>query len=217
MVPTTWLTLASFLLLVAPGILFDLLAALRTPGRTESTFREISRVVLASFGFSALGLAVVAFVRAFWPEAMPDPRRLILEGNKYIAYHYALLIGAFALDAVVALGTVYLIHLRLRPKDAPSLRAESVWSAVFRRGRPSHAYVPYARVRTSDGYVYQGFVGEFTADLDQEQRELVLHPPLGSKRATDSSMSAVPVEWQRIILPASNIASITIQYRPRPS
>jgi hypothetical protein len=56
--PPTWLSVVFFALLIAPGPLFDLLAEHRRVGAPESTFREVSQVVLASLVFSGLGFLV---------------------------------------------------------------------------------------------------------------------------------------------------------------
>jgi MFS family permease len=63
MVPASWLAVLFFLLFVAPGLLFDLLSEKRCAGIAQSGFREISRVVLASILFSAIGAVAVAVVR----------------------------------------------------------------------------------------------------------------------------------------------------------
>jgi hypothetical protein len=58
MVPSGWLTVVLFLLLVSSGLLFDLLAVRRRTGPAESAFHETSRIVLASLGFTAVVLTV---------------------------------------------------------------------------------------------------------------------------------------------------------------
>lgn len=73
------------------------------------------------------------------------------------------------------------------------------------------------RDRLTNGTVYAGQVADFTADLDQADREIVLCPPLYSKTG-DNALTQMPGEWQRVVLPASNIESIGVAYkRPAPS
>jgi cytochrome c biogenesis factor len=66
MVPTGWVSVLLFLLLVAPGLAFELLSEKRRAAYVESTFREISRLVLGIIGFTALGLVFLAIVRTIW-------------------------------------------------------------------------------------------------------------------------------------------------------
>ena len=53
MVPSSVAAVLCFMLLVAPGLLFDMLAARRRAGTPESAFHEASRVVLASLAYDA--------------------------------------------------------------------------------------------------------------------------------------------------------------------
>jgi Family of unknown function (DUF6338) len=52
-VPGSWLSVLLFFLLVAPGLVFDLLSQRRRAGSPESGFREVSRVVLSSLASPA--------------------------------------------------------------------------------------------------------------------------------------------------------------------
>jgi len=79
-----------FVVLIAPGLLFDLLAERRRAGAPESAFREASRVVLASLVFSSLGLGVVGLVRTVEPTWMPDADALVAEPHQYLVEHYRL-------------------------------------------------------------------------------------------------------------------------------
>jgi len=88
MIPTTWLALILFLLVVSPGLFFDLLAARRRVGTVESAFREIGRVAMGSLGFTLVTLLAVLGLRQLFPRLFLDPHALILTGNTYLADHY---------------------------------------------------------------------------------------------------------------------------------
>ena len=75
MIPTNWLTVVLFLVLVAPGLLFDLLSERRRASVTESAFREASRVILASLIFDLFAFAVLAVIQTVKPRWIPDCRR----------------------------------------------------------------------------------------------------------------------------------------------
>lgn len=215
MVPSTWLSIVFFILCIAPGLLFDLLAERRRAGVSESAFREASRVVLASIAFTAVGLLVIGSIRAITPSLMPDPRQLFGHSNTYAQNHYRLVLSALVLELAVACLIAVGVHMLLAGrKDGPPLRSISSWQRVFRVECPIDR-VAYIRVRTKDGTVHTGHVGYWTADLDQAEREIVLVPPLWSKTGS-GCLAPVPAEWQRLVLPAAEIVSMHVEYRPRP-
>jgi len=200
-----------FVVLVAPGLLFDLLAERRRVGAPESAFREASRVVLASLVFSGLGLAAVVLVRTLEPGWMPDPDRLVAEPHQYLVEHYRLLLAALLLIGSVALGAAGLAHWLLGRKYGSGLRTLSSWRKVFREERPAGT-VTHVRVRLTNGTLFIGKVAGYTADLDLSDREIILAPPLFSN-TSGQELTALPVEWQRVILPASSIESVVVQYK----
>ena len=75
MIPNTTGAVLAFFLFVAPGLLFDLLSERRRAGIPETSFREASRVVLASTAFTTLALGLVAAPCLVVPQA----RRWIFE------------------------------------------------------------------------------------------------------------------------------------------
>jgi hypothetical protein len=214
-VPSTWLSIVLFLLVVAPGLLFDLLSQRRRVGAPESTFREVSRVVLASLAFTAIGLLVVGVVRAVRAQWMPDPRLLLRDGHTYLTAHYAAISWAIVVEAGIALGSAAGLHYALSRKHKSSrLRPVSSWYTVL-RGECRDGEVPYVRIRQTDGTVILGHVGYYSADLEQADREIVLTPPLFVQPA-GKALAAVPAEWRRIVLPGSTVASMSVQHRPKP-
>jgi hypothetical protein len=215
LVPSNWLSVVLFLLLIAPGLLYDLLAQRRRVEAPESAFREISRVVLASLAFSGIGLLVVGGLRTLKPDSMLDTGRLLDHPQTYLVNHYRLGIRALAIQTGVALGAAALTHWHLARKHGSGLRPRSTWTKVLRDERPN-GMVPFVRVKVNNGTIYIGQVAHFTADLDVADRELVLAPPLFSKRA-GGPLANIPEEWQRLVLPASSIESIVVQYRALPS
>lgn len=212
MVPSTWLSAILFVVLIAPGLFFDLLAERRRAGASESAFREASRVMLSSLVFSGLGLGVVCLVRSVQPTWMPDADRLVAEPHQYMVEHYPVILGALFLGEFVALGAAWCAHQLLSLKDGSGLRTVSSWRKVFRDDLPAGVVAPHVRVRLTNGTVFTGVVVQYTADLDLADREIVLAPPLFSKTGTNP-LTPLPGEWQRLILPASSIESIAVQYQ----
>ncbi len=216
MVPGSWLSVLLFVILVAPGLLFDLLSDRRRGGFPESTFREISRVVLASFWFSAAAFGILVLLRMAQPGWMPDPRQLIARDPEYLPDQYRLIFRALLIQAGVALLFAFLSHLWLARKQGAKIRRASAWTQIFKTNRPDGG-APYVRVRLNTGFVYTGFVGYFSPDLDQDSRELVLLPPLYAKPPEGGKLTVVPAEQACLILSGSEIDMMTVQYRPDPA
>jgi hypothetical protein len=213
-VPGTWLSVVFYVLLVAPGLWFDLLAERRRVGAPESAFREVSRVVLASLAFSGIALAVLAVIRAAEPAWMPDPRLLFANGHGYLAGRYRLVLRALLLEGGIALGLVWLVHW-WKARSVTRLTTASAWQTALRDQGPE-GFVPHVWVRMSDGMEYIGAVAQYTADLDLADRELVLGPPLFHRAAASHPLMDMPPEWQRLIIHGPAAQSIAVQYRPAP-
>lgn len=211
MVPESWLSLAFFALLVAPGLVFDLLARRRRVGQAESTFREISRVVLASTGFSAVGLLAVGVVGALRPNWMPIPRQLFTAPDPYVYDHPGRVVAASAIQLTAALGAAMATHFVLARKTGSTLRPVSPWSKTLREDAPEST-TPHVRIRLQSGTVFVGRVNHYTAQLEVADREIVLAPPLFSKTG-GNALVAMPSRYQRLVVRGSQIESIAIEYR----
>jgi Family of unknown function (DUF6338) len=214
-VPGTWLSVLFFFLLVAPGLLFELLSERRRAGIKESAFREISRVVLASLGFSGFALGVLAIIRAVHPAWMPDPGMLFRTPGAYVTTNYRLVLWTLVAEGILALGAVWLFHWLLAWKYGASIRPVSTWRQVFRRDCPEGCDV-FVRIRLSDGIIYTGAVAAFTTDPGDEGGDLVLGPPIFSKTG-DGELKPVPPAYQRVVIPRSAVEVLSVEYRLRRS
>lgn len=218
MQPTSWLAAFLFVILIAPGLIFELLSQRRRAGVSESVFREVSRVALFGLLFSGSILMVLAFLRAvFAPRWLPDPGLFVRDGARYAAANYQILAGTFAIGAMLAMLLPVLVHVILRKfaKNGSRITQQSAWTLAFRRDCPPNHH-PYARVRLDNGVTYAGRVQDFTADLEMEDRELVLRPPgLQVKPSGGGKLVDMPVEYERVVVSGKSIASITICYLPK--
>ena len=183
MVPASWLTALLFILFVAPGLLFDLLSERRRVGANESTFREISRVVLASVAFSGTSLATLAaFRQTLAPRWLTDPAALLRDGPRYAAANYQVLAWTLALGVALSLFLAVASHLLLARRDGGApIRQRSAWTRVFKADRPTGTF-PYARIRLEDDSVYAGKVQDYTPDLELADREMESYQKLEPSR-----------------------------------
>lgn len=210
MVPGDWLSVLFFFILVAPGLLFDLLSDRRRAGATESTFREASRIVLASFIFSGIAIGILAAVRAIKPQWFLDPDILFREGSSYLAQEYQLTLPIFAAEAALALFIAWLTHVYFAHKQGATIRPVSAWTQVFKRDCPTGHDV-YIRVRLTEGITYIGLLANFTADLAIDGREVVLAQPLYSASGSNP-LTQVPSDYQRVIISMNAIQTISVAY-----
>ena len=212
MIPNTTGAVLAFFLFVAPGLLFDLLSERRRAGIPETSFREASRVVLASTAFTTLALGLVAAPCLVVPQA----RRWIFEwlmGSAALNATQPLVLLMMFVVAAMACALAGAAHWRLS-RSGIRLRQVSAWTHVFRAETPPGA-APYVRVKTNSGSTYTGFVGNYTPNLEVEGRELVLVPPLWS--AAPGQPLAPVSTWSRIVLRGDEIAVLMLDYRPDPS
>lgn len=212
LVPTTWLAVLFFVLLVAPGLLYDLLAERSRPRAGESVFREVSRTVLASLIISTLSVSILVAIRWAWPGWMPDPDSLFSGTGHYVAHHYRLILRTLLVEGFIALSIAASFHWIRAARVRAHLRPVSTWTRVFREECPA-GFLPHVQIRLTNGMTYIGQVGHFTADLETADREIVLVPPLYVKKP-DGQFKDMPSEWQRVVLYGTSVESLMVQYRP---
>jgi hypothetical protein len=212
LVPTTWLAVLFYVLLVAPGLLYDLLAERRRAKVSESVFREVSRTVLASLIISTISFGILVTIRWAHPSWMPDPDRLFAGTGDYVIRHYRLILRTLLLEGGIALAIAGGFQWARTRRSRARLRPVSTWTKVFREECPP-GFLPHVQVRLANGMIYVGQVGHFTADLETSEREIVLVPPLYVKKP-DGQLKAMPQEWQRIVLSGESLESLVVQYRP---
>lgn len=226
MIPTTWLAILSFFLFVAPGVLYDLESARRRVGVRESTFREVSRVALASTVISSLALLIVEAVGAWWaPGVFPPPDDIVRGGQRYLVEDIGGASRTAALFFVVALTLAYAASLAIHRRTPGRIKYTSMWHAAFRLDRPARGE-PHVRAQLSDGSVWYGRVKYFSPDHEVADRDLMLSPPIAVAHASgdsddeggseSASGTARPKElnrvWQRVILKGTEIQAMAVKY-----
>jgi len=215
MIPTTLLSVIIFLLLIAPGVLWDHLAIELSISPRESTFRETSRVIFSSMVVSALSLEIMLFLWCFKPKWFPDLKPFLSDPAKY--YHSQPLIvwRTILMETFIAFVIVLAGHFREVQKQGWKLGQVSPWQKVFRSDLPDDDMHPFARVRLASGSVFIGRVSDYSPDFEIMDREIVLCQPLYSRTA-ETDLKAMPPEWDRVILATASIDSISVQYRKFP-
>lgn len=220
MVPQTLGALGAFLTLVAPGIVFELLRERRRAGRTESAFREASRVALGSLVFSLLASVVLIGVRPLVANALVDLPRFAADGAAYARQHVPAIAVSVVVELVLACAFAVLVDLVLarRGHETTSVQPQTAWRVVFRTDRPRDT-VPWVHVHLEDGSSFFGFLRSHTASGDPDDREIVLEgteltylgqPLLGGDAVEETVIGG---RWDRVVIPASRVKYLRVQYR----
>lgn len=108
--PETVGSLIAFLLLVTPGICFELLRESSRPERVRSAFRETAVVVVASVVLSGIALGVLLLVREVHASWLPSPRDLARSPGVYSTQHLGIVARALTAHVLLACGVAYAWH-----------------------------------------------------------------------------------------------------------
>jgi hypothetical protein len=145
----------SFLGLVAPGLVFQLLRERRRALRSETAFREASRVALTSFLFTSMSLTILAAVRALWPPAAPDVGRWLREGTHYFTVEYSLVVRTLLIEVAVACLLAVFADWLLKGRAHGRIVGSSIWFLLLRRERPK-GKIPWLHLRLNEGTDFFG-------------------------------------------------------------
>jgi hypothetical protein len=172
MIPQTAATLVAFVLLVMPGITYEVIRERNLPPRDVSAFRETSRVVAASVIFTSLAVLVLWAARHFVPDLLVDPDAAVRDDN-YVSAQLGLtvrtVVAAVLLACLLAfVGSWVVDHAQRRFVKPPKYSRQT---ALF-TSLNTMSGVPQAAVRKADGSVLIGQVAHM--DFDEDNPYVVL-------------------------------------------
>ena len=220
-VPATIGGIVVLVLLVLPGLVFELIRQRRRAGRDDSPFVEASRVLIAGLSLGAITEVLLALV------SLAGPRSIVSLSGLFTTEHWVtdhLLVSGWT---AWAYGLVSVTLAALAAAILPGMNPgghnhpESGWVTAFDRiprlirEMQQLPDTPVARlsVRLADGTVYVGDQAEFSVGSAPEGRELHLGGKLLSR--PPGAAKAEPVtEWNRILLREDQISDILVQYVP---
>lgn len=213
--PTTWLSVLLFMVAIAPGLLFDLGSTKRRVRAKESAFHEIARITLGSLVFSGLAVGLAVLAHRWWPETFLNLDQAIRGGWAYVKDHQVPAAASLVLVVSLSLTAAWVVNLVwavcvLGWKN-PGMRSTSAWSVVFKPGVFERGTWVLATATLSDGSVVRGRVADFSADLEQEDRELVLEPPIAT-RVSGGKAKERP-ELDAVIVSGGQVTKLLVEYR----
>lgn len=214
MIPQTVGALAALLFLVAPGLVFQLLRERRQPRIERAPFREVSVVALTSllFSLAAAGLVAAARLTPVGREALPNPSRWLLEGNRYVASNLGRVTWFVVAQLTMAVLLAWLVERITAQRRPPVLRQGSLWFRAFRENAPAGTS-PFVRVTVAGGTEYFGLIASYTADdVPLNERELELATPILVRQAGEAQPRPVPDAWSRLLIPGGIIEGVAVAY-----
>lgn len=213
MVPSSFAGVGIFLLLVAPGITYELLRQRTQLPRGESTFIEISRVLLFGVVYSGAAILPIALIAAIEPRSVVDLSAWVRDGDAYVADHIHIvgwtLILELALASLLAIAASDLgAHSPVR-----LMHDGNLWHALTQTwaGRGVETYLD---VRMKDGTSIVGRWVGHTNEPDPLKREVALSD-VSVRHPGQIDLAALGKGWKFIVLSGSEVAHIAGYYHGR--
>jgi hypothetical protein len=210
-VPTSALTVALFFLFVAPGTCYELLRRRTRHPRDETTFMEVTRVLLASVWITAIVLILLALVHTFAPLALLDLPSLMLQGVNYAACH--VMLTGWSVVAELALATLVAVAANnlFTSTAAVPVYPVNPWHIVAEREAKPEQEVNLS-VRLKDGTEIVGIYLGASTDPEPGKRELILGAPLHVRHAKSDITATLASGWHHMVLSGAEVAYLTAEY-----
>ncbi|MBV9487202.1 MAG: hypothetical protein JO246_14225 [Frankiaceae bacterium] len=141
---------------------------------------------------------------------------MLQQGNAYFVQHYRLVFRAGLIELAIStvLAAVAAFGMSKLGQNAGQVSKRSVWFAVLRSDRPS-GQVPWVHVHLKSGADFWGFVGYYSAEMPQIDRELSLvGPDLQFREKGDGDIKPLDDNWKSVIIAASEVEYLKVNYVP---
>lgn len=211
MVPSTVAAVVAFLLLVTPGLVFELLWQRTRPRRDETAFVEASRVVLTGVACTGAAAVTLVVLETAAAGAAIDVVDLARDGNRYVTAHPALALRT--LVAVTVLAVLYGVaaHAVLSPPTTRRIAQETAWHTAFSR-MAAPGVRPYLSVQLKDGTTITGYSAAYSTEPDPAKRDLLLSAPLAIRAPGDADARQLDASWQVMAVSGMEISTIAAAY-----
>ncbi|MFK4641091.1 hypothetical protein ABIA52_003980 [Paenarthrobacter histidinolovorans] len=144
---------------------------------------------------------------------LPDAAALIRWDNAYVGTHSGSLLVSVLGYLLASVAAAKLAnHIFSRKTVTPLVHKHTLWTELFRVKKLDEREA-VAMVVMKSGDIWQGIVGNFSADHETDDRELVLYKPILHR----SEVREKPVHQPHdvLVLRGSEISSIGINYTPK--
>lgn len=209
MIPNSIAALTAFLLLVAPGMVWQFQQARYRPTVKETVLVEAARVVLASLVATGASAALLFWVWVPLYHRAQDAGTAMFDAPAD-AVPYVL---ATAATSFLACGLT-LIRAAFKWPGRPPINRGRAWNQTFVDRLPEGVDRPRLIVELLDGTVWRGALQSFDTDPEDAHRCLVLGGTVKRKKPDDEGFEKKGDEGRFVILPESQIVSIQVVYAP---
>jgi hypothetical protein len=210
--PDTFLGLALFVALLAPGICFVLIREARVPQRELSALRETAAIALVSFAADTIVLIGFGIFRSRWPDATPDVPELIDAPKAYISGHLAL-VGWWALGLLLVACLIAVLVATRAKLDTIRLGPIQHVSAWYRLLHPGGSEKFCGCFLDDESWV-GGYVSSFSTDVDETgDRDLVLSAPIRYRAKGWPDATVLP-NVSAFVVSASHIVGMQVSLVP---
>ena len=213
MLPTSIGTFGLFLILVVPGIAFEITYERSRPPRPATVFREISNVTLVGTFASVLSIGLLLVFQLWIPHALINFPSWIRSPHQYETAHagrlFLFFVIATSVSSSIGFGLAKVLEAR-----RPELRASrfstntSLHYAILTGSTDKNARTQL-QIQTTTA-VIGGTFDCFDQSSSRDEGWIVLR---NAHYVVNGSKQYVS-PWQRIIIPYSEITSILTQFIP---
>lgn len=209
MIPDSVETVVAFLLLIAPGYVWQTRAARYLPTPATTTLREATRIVFSSIIPSVLAATIVLTALGGWPLSVPTDLSML----------HALMVG-LATSALACLFAYFWSFLWFR-RERRWASQISDGSTLFKALTEQPENTGVARVivtaRLQDGTVWRGDHRAHDVESEESFRTLWLAPSLSHRdgatgKVTDSEFG----DADHVVIPLDQIRSLQVRYVSTP-
>jgi hypothetical protein len=213
-IPANFATLLTFLGLIAPGLVYQVVLERRLPRRVETVFREASRVALTSLVFTVAATVLLLVIQRGWDGApLPNPSAWAARGNAYFAGHLFLVVTGLAAEVALACLLSATTAVLTTRKVSATLSPNGAWFQVFRKDRPPRTR-PWVHIVLADGGELWGHLRHYTQDDSLSVREIVLGGnTLRWRRSANDDVELIGDRWDAVLVNAGEASMIRVVYQ----
>lgn len=208
--PTSVASLAIFIVLLAPGLVYLAAREGRYPAVKRTALRESGTVALISLVADVVVLIVFGTVRGLLPERTPDVGALIREPEQFVeAYYLSASLWALGMLLVACIGAG--VVGRLHPVLASEKAMRSAWVLAFDDPRRREGVGIWVECQLLSGGYVAGYLRRFsTTPDDDDGRDLTIEGPVRFRAA--GSDTVVERNVNLMIVPASSVEALTVSF-----
>ncbi|MDT0397280.1 MULTISPECIES: DUF6338 family protein [Streptomyces] len=215
--PTSFTAVLVFLVIVVPGLAFELSLRRRSPSRVESPFVESARVVLVGALSTAAATALLIALREIRPGSLPSPTGLLADSARYVTAHPELTAIGLAAELFAATALALLAVGLVRSPTGGGIQSfDDVWYELLYNDVPAGKRPKLVVALKSGGYRVSGFFHSMNTHPEVDRRELVLKSVELFREDQASGDGTWPAVYVRLAIPAREIAWLAVSHAALP-